>query len=307
MHTYSRTYSPSSGPPLQPRKWGAPEGGAEALDLSGPAAGTAAVGTDDPAAASACKSRMDAAVAEAYDDAEDAALAAALSGQGGAGAAATNAPPSGLLAGMLSSLKTQILGKEALTAADVAGPVGAMQQQLQARNVSADVAAQVCASVGASLEGTQLASLTRVSAVVRAAMERAIARVLAPRGSHDVLADVRAAQARGQPYSIVFVGVNGVGKSTSLAKIAYWLRQQNLRVMVAACDTFRCAAAPSLGGDFPPIVAPCTQVLAYPEVASAHDLQMQMTCAACCSVQQPYVHAADSFSISDLCMPERRV
>ena len=112
---------------------------------------------------------------------------------------------------------------------------------VQERNVSADVATKVCASVAASLEGRRLASFTGVSALVRSAMEDAITRVLSPKRSIDILAEIRANQARAVPYSIVFVGVNGVGKSTNLAKIAYWLRQQNLRVMIAACDTFRCA------------------------------------------------------------------
>ena len=35
---------------------------------------------------------------------------------------------------------------------------------------------------------------------------------------------------RGKPYVIVFVGVNGVGKSTNLAKIAYWLVQNQMKV-----------------------------------------------------------------------------
>lgn len=35
---------------------------------------------------------------------------------------------------------------------------------------------------------------------------------------------------RGKPYVIVFVGVNGVGKSTNLAKIAYWLVQNKMKV-----------------------------------------------------------------------------
>ena len=46
-------------------------------------------------------------------------------------------------------------------------------------------------------------------------------------------------QERGKPYVIVFCGVNGVGKSTNLAKIAYWLGQHNIKVTIAACDTFR--------------------------------------------------------------------
>ena len=40
---------------------------------------------------------------------------------------------------------------------------------------------------------------------------------------------VHAARARGKPYTIVFVGVNGVGKSTSLSKIAYWLLQNDIK------------------------------------------------------------------------------
>jgi hypothetical protein len=103
----------------------------------------------------------------------------------------------------------------------------------------------VCSSVAATLEGKKLASFTGISTLVRSAMENAITRVLSPKHSVDVLAEVRAKQAKGLPYSIVFVGVNGVGKSTNLAKIAYWLRQQNLRVMIAACDTFRFASLSS--------------------------------------------------------------
>ena len=115
--------------------------------------------------------------------------------------------------------------------------------------MSAEVAKSVCASVAKSLEGRRLASFTGVSALVRSALEEAVTRVLSPKRSVDVLAEIRASQARAAPYSIVFVGVNGVGKSTNLAKIAYWLRQQKLRVMIAACDTFRCALLP-----------PCQQV-----------------------------------------------
>lgn len=46
---------------------------------------------------------------------------------------------------------------------------------------------------------------------------------------------VRAAQARGRPYTIVFVGVNGVGKSTNLAKVAYWLLQNDVKVGRLCC------------------------------------------------------------------------
>ena len=131
------------------------------------------------------------------------------------------------------------MGKEALAAADLAPAVAAMQKRLQERNVSAAVAGALCDSVASSLAGRPLASFTSVSTIVRGAFEDAITRILSPKRSVDVLAAVRAAQGQGKPFSIVFVGVNGVGKSTNLAKVAYWLRQQRLKVMIAACDTFR--------------------------------------------------------------------
>lgn len=49
-----------------------------------------------------------------------------------------------------------------------------------------------------------------------------------------------------RPYVISIVGVNGVGKSTSLAKLAYFLLQNGLAVVLAACDTFRAGAVEQL-------------------------------------------------------------
>lgn len=50
-------------------------------------------------------------------------------------------------------------------------------------------------------------------------MEDALLRILTPRRSIDILRDVHAAKEQGKPYVVVFVGVNGVGKSTNLAKV----------------------------------------------------------------------------------------
>ncbi|KAK9110319.1 hypothetical protein Sjap_018379 [Stephania japonica] len=65
------------------------------------------------------------------------------------------------------------------------------------------------------------------------AMVEALEHILTPQRSIDILRDVDAAKEQGRPYFIVFVGVNGVGKSTNLAKVAYWLQQHNISVI---CD-----------------------------------------------------------------------
>ena len=48
------------------------------------------------------------------------------------------------------------------------------------------------------------------------------------------------------PLVILMVGVNGTGKTTSMAKIAHRLQQEGKTVMFAAADTFRAAAAEQL-------------------------------------------------------------
>ncbi len=45
---------------------------------------------------------------------------------------------------------------------------------------------------------------------------------------------------------IAFNGVNGAGKTTTIGKIAYNLTQNNHKVLIAACDSFRAAAAEQL-------------------------------------------------------------
>ncbi len=48
------------------------------------------------------------------------------------------------------------------------------------------------------------------------------------------------------PTVILVVGVNGCGKTTSIAKLAYYLSEQNKKVFLAASDTFRAAAIEQL-------------------------------------------------------------
>ena len=62
-----------------------------------------------------------------------------------------------------------------------------------------------------------------------------------------LLADAAAAPAAGEePVVTLLVGVNGVGKTTSAAKLARWHQLRERRVLLAAADTFRAAAVEQL-------------------------------------------------------------
>lgn len=52
--------------------------------------------------------------------------------------------------------------------------------------------------------------------------------------------------ARSGPTVIMVAGINGSGKTTSIAKLAYRLSKEGRKVMLAACDTFRAAAVEQL-------------------------------------------------------------
>ena len=147
---------------------------------------------------------------------------------------------------MRSSVVTSVVGKAALERADVAPILEQIRLNLLRTNVAAEIAEKLCDSVAAGLEGRRLGSFTSLGATVRRSMEEALTRILTPKRSTDILREAQAARGRGRPYVIVFVGVNGVGKSTNLAKVAYWLQQHEVKLLIAACDTFRSGAVEQL-------------------------------------------------------------
>ncbi|HLP14195.1 MAG TPA: signal recognition particle-docking protein FtsY, partial [Flavobacteriales bacterium] len=71
-----------------------------------------------------------------------------------------------------------------------------------------------------------------------------IAALLAENNSHDVT-DFSLPKVDG-PYVIMVVGVNGVGKTTTIGKLASQFSKQGLKVMLGAGDTFRAAAVDQL-------------------------------------------------------------
>jgi len=149
--------------------------------------------------------------------------------------------------GWFSSVFQSIAGgNSVIERSDLQPALKALKDRLMTKNVAEEIAEKLCESVAASLEGKKQGSFTSTASTVQAAMEAALVRILTPSRSIDVLRDVHAAKDSGRPYVIVFVGVNGVGKSTNLAKVAYWLLQHDLTVTLAACDTFRSGAVEQL-------------------------------------------------------------
>ena len=156
----------------------------------------------------------------------------------------------------LGSWVSSLTGNKVLGRADLEPVAESLRTHLMGKNVAKEVADDLCDSLVGQLSGTRLesglAALTvqsKVSAAVRAALRESIERILTPRRAVDLLREVRAKRAAGAgagPYVVVFCGVNGVGKSTSLAKTTFHLKDHGHSVLIAACDSFRSGAVEQL-------------------------------------------------------------
>jgi fused signal recognition particle receptor len=65
-------------------------------------------------------------------------------------------------------------------------------------------------------------------------------------GKIDILSKIASKKNSPEPYIILFVGINGTGKTTTLAKIAHMLQKSKFSLVVAAADTFRAGAIEQL-------------------------------------------------------------
>lgn len=137
-------------------------------------------------------------------------------------------------------------GQRELDAEDFKNILPKLEEKLITKNVAVDVAALVCKSVETQIAGKKLSTFDSLQETIEEAMTNALRRILQPKREVNILRDVASAVARRRPYSIVFCGVNGVGKSTTLSKIAYWLQQNGHTIMLAAGDTFRHGAVEQL-------------------------------------------------------------
>lgn len=147
--------------------------------------------------------------------------------------------------GMFSIFKG-LVGSKALTKESMRPVLDKLQDHLIGKNVAADIATKLCDSVATKLEGRVLGTFDSVAKTVKATLTESLVQILSPKRRVDILRDCMHAKQQGRPYVAAFCGVNGVGKSTNLAKICFWLIENDMSVLIAACDTFRAGAVEQL-------------------------------------------------------------
>lgn len=139
-----------------------------------------------------------------------------------------------------------LVGSKNLTSESMAPILEKLKDHLIAKNVAADIALKLCDSIAKKLEGKVIGTFESIQTTVKQTLTDSLVQILSPKRRIDILRDCIEAKKQNRPYVMTFCGVNGVGKSTNLAKICFWLVENNMRVLIAACDTFRAGAVEQL-------------------------------------------------------------
>ncbi len=122
--------------------------------------------------------------------------------------------------------------------------------QFQLALIEADVAQGVAEKltdqVKKALTGVKIERAEDVSGTVKNALLSNLEETFARAGSADLLANIREKNKGGEPYVILFLGINGTGKTTTVAKFASMLKKNGVSVVTAAGDTHRPGAIEQL-------------------------------------------------------------
>ena len=115
--------------------------------------------------------------------------------------------------------------------------------------LESDVATEVIDSIKESLKeklvGTKVDKKT-IPHFIKESLMQYIDETFDSVGNIDLVTNIKSKKESGEPYIIVFVGINGTGKTTSLAKIAHMLKNSKFSLVIAAADTYRAGAIEQL-------------------------------------------------------------
>jgi len=147
---------------------------------------------------------------------------------------------------MLEKLKNTFSSfvKKTLTEKKLDNAINDLKLLLLSNDVAIDTADEICNKIIESFKGEQIGRLTSTQKMLFNILKDTITEILTPEEEIDLLAEI--SKKKNEPYVIVFLGVNGTGKTTTMAKIAYLLKKNGFTIVAAAADTFRAAAIEQL-------------------------------------------------------------
>jgi fused signal recognition particle receptor len=118
--------------------------------------------------------------------------------------------------------------------------------------LESDVAQEVIDDISASLKnkllGLSVEKDKTPEELIQFHVQKSIYEILTKSGTLDLVKEINfKKENKGSPFIVVFLGINGTGKTTTVAKVANLLHKNGLSVVLAASDTHRAGAIEQLG------------------------------------------------------------
>ncbi|MEE9353849.1 MAG: signal recognition particle-docking protein FtsY [Candidatus Thorarchaeota archaeon] len=149
------------------------------------------------------------------------------------------------LRGAINNAVTKATTKE-LTDKNLSDAVWELQLVLIQNDVAVEVAEHICELTKEKILGSRTGRLENLTKLFRTAVHDSVIEVLTPEYPLDLLEFAKKRKDEGDTTTILFVGVNGTGKTTTLAKLAYLYKKNGFSVVIAAGDTFRAGSIEQL-------------------------------------------------------------
>jgi fused signal recognition particle receptor len=133
-----------------------------------------------------------------------------------------------------------------LSEGDLSSTLEEFEVALLESEVALEAVESMEASIRKELVGRKVERGSDMQKLVDSTLREALLQLFSAGPTLDLNLKIREKALRKEPYVIVFLGINGTGKTTSIAKLAHLLSKKGYKVLLAAADTFRAGAIEQL-------------------------------------------------------------
>lgn len=120
------------------------------------------------------------------------------------------------------------------------------EMNLVENDVAFPVAKRICDDLAERLDKVQVKRFEDRKKVVEEHLREVLLEIMLTESKIDLLNCIEERRSQGEPLIIVFVGVNGTGKTTTIAKVAHFLNRNKYSVVIACSDTYRAGSIEQL-------------------------------------------------------------
>lgn len=145
----------------------------------------------------------------------------------------------------LNSLVNKITTTE-LKAETLRPTLSEFKLNLMENDVAVPVAERICSEMEKRLDGVQVKRLEDKRKIVEKNLREVLLEVMLTNNKIELFKAIEEKRRKNEPFVMVFVGINGTGKTTTIAKVARLLNSKGCTVVLACSDTYRAGSIEQL-------------------------------------------------------------